>query len=42
LLEAEHKVAWLEGASVDPPAVVVAEALLINRRTGEGDISSFI
>jgi hypothetical protein len=42
LLESEHKVARLERASAYPPAVVVAEALLVDRRSNEGDVSSFV
>jgi hypothetical protein len=42
LLESEHKVARLERASAYPSAVVVAEALLVDRRSNEGDVSSFI
>jgi hypothetical protein len=42
LLEAKHKVARLEGPSAYPSAVVIAEALLINCRASESDISSFM
>jgi hypothetical protein len=42
LLEAKDEVAWLEGPSAYPSAVVIAEALLIHCRAGEGDISGFI
>jgi hypothetical protein len=42
LLEAKYEVAWLKGPSAYPSAVVIAEALLVNCRTGEGDVPSFI
>jgi hypothetical protein len=42
LLKAKHEVAGLEGLSAYPFAVVIAEALLINCRASESDISSFI
>jgi hypothetical protein len=42
LLEAKHEVARLEGPSAYPSAVVIAEALLINCRASDSDISSFI
>jgi hypothetical protein len=42
LLEAKHKVARLEGSSAYPSDVVVAEALLVDHRSSEGDVSSFI
>jgi hypothetical protein len=42
LLEAKHEVAGLEGPFAYPSAVVIAEALLINCRASESDISSFI
>jgi hypothetical protein len=42
LLEAKYEVAWLEGPSVYPSAVVIAEALLVNCRTSESDVLSFI
>jgi hypothetical protein len=42
LLEAKYEVAWLEGPSVYPSAMVIAEALLVNCQAGEGDILSFI
>jgi hypothetical protein len=42
LLEAKYEVAWLEGPSAYPSAVVIAEALLVNYRAGEGDVPSFI
>jgi hypothetical protein len=42
LLEAKHKVSRLEGPSAYPSAVVIAEALLIDCRASESDVSSFI
>jgi hypothetical protein len=42
LLEKKHKVAGLEGPSVYPSAVVIAEVLLINCRLDEGYISCFV
>jgi hypothetical protein len=42
LLEAKYEVTGLEGPSAYPPAVVIAEALLVNCRAGESDVSSFI
>jgi hypothetical protein len=42
LLEAKYEVAWLEGPSAYPSAMVIAEALLVNCQAGEGDIPSFI
>jgi hypothetical protein len=42
LLEAKDEVAWFGGSSAYPSAVVIAEALLVDRRTGEGDIPSLI
>jgi hypothetical protein len=42
LLEAKYEVAGLEGPSVYPSAVVIAEALLIDWRAGESNVSSFI
>jgi hypothetical protein len=42
LLEAKHEVARLEGPSAYLSAVVIAEALLINCRASESDVSSFI
>jgi hypothetical protein len=42
LLEAKDKVAWFEGPSAYPSAMVIAEALLVNCRTGEGDVPSLI
>jgi hypothetical protein len=42
LLEVKYEVAWLEGPSVYPSAVVIVEALLVNCRAGKGDIPSFI
>jgi hypothetical protein len=42
LLEANYEVAWFEGPSAYPSAVVIAEALLVNYRTGEVDIPSLI
>jgi hypothetical protein len=42
LLEAKDEVAWLKGLSVYPSAVIIAEALLVNCRAGEGDVPSFI
>jgi hypothetical protein len=38
----KHKIAGLEGPSAYPFAVVVAEALLINCRLGEGYVSCFV
>jgi hypothetical protein len=38
----KHKVAGLEGPSAYPSAVIVAEALLINYRSGEGYVSRFV
>jgi hypothetical protein len=42
LLEAKYEVACLEGPSAYPSAVVIVEALLVNCRAGESDVSSFI
>jgi hypothetical protein len=42
LLEAKHKVVGLERPSAHPSDVVVVEALLVNCRTSEGDVSSFV
>jgi hypothetical protein len=42
LFETKHKVDRLEGSSVYPSAVVIAEALLINCRSNEGYVSRFI
>jgi hypothetical protein len=42
LLESEDEVAWLEGPSAYPSAVVVAEALLINGRADKGDVPSLV
>jgi hypothetical protein len=42
LLEAKHKVVGLERPSTYPSIVVVTEALLVNYRSSEGDISSFV
>jgi hypothetical protein len=42
LLEAKDEVAWFEGPSAYPSAVVIAEALLVDCRTGEGDVPSLI
>jgi hypothetical protein len=42
LLEAKYEVAWFEGPSAYPSAVVIAKDLLVNCRTGEGDVPSLI
>jgi hypothetical protein len=42
LLEAKYEVAWFEGPSAYLSDVVIAEALLVNCRMGEGDIPSLI
>jgi hypothetical protein len=42
LLEAKYEVAWFEGSSAYPSAVVIAEALLVNCGTSESDVSGFI
>jgi hypothetical protein len=42
LLEAKDEVAWLEGPSAYPSVVVIAEALQVNCRAGEGDVPSLI
>jgi hypothetical protein len=42
LLEAKDEVAWLEGPSAYLSAVVIAEALLVKCRAGEGDVPSLI
>jgi hypothetical protein len=42
LLEAKHEVVGLEGPPTYPSAMVVAETLLIDYRSGEGYISCFI
>jgi hypothetical protein len=42
LLEAKDEVAWLEGPSAYPSAVVITEALLVNYRAGVGDVPIFI
>jgi hypothetical protein len=42
LLEEKHKVVRLERPSTYPSTMVVAEALLVNYRTSEGDISSIV
>jgi hypothetical protein len=42
LLETKHEVVGLERPSAYPSAVVVAEALLIDRRSGESYVSRFI
>jgi hypothetical protein len=42
LLEAKYEVAWFEGPSAFPSAVVIAEALLVNYGTSESDVSGFI
>jgi hypothetical protein len=41
-LGAKYEVARFEGPSAYPSAVVIAEALLVNCRAGESDVSSFI
>jgi hypothetical protein len=42
LFETKHKVAGLEGPSVYPSAVVIAEVLLINCRSDKGYVSCFV
>jgi hypothetical protein len=42
LFETKHKVAGLEGPSVYPSAVVIAEVLLINCGSDEGYVSRFV
>jgi hypothetical protein len=42
LLEAKYEVVGLKGPSAYPSAMVIAEALLVNCRAGESDVSSFI
>jgi hypothetical protein len=42
LLESKDEVAWLEGPSAYPSAVVIAEALLVNYRASEGDVPGLI
>jgi hypothetical protein len=42
LLEAKDEVAWLEGPSTYPSAMVIAEALVVNCRAGKGDIPGLI
>jgi hypothetical protein len=42
LVEVKDEVAWLEGPPAYPSAVVIAEALLVNCRAGEGDVPGLI
>jgi hypothetical protein len=42
LLETKDEVSWLEGPSAYPSAMVIAEALLVNCRAGEGNVPSLI
>jgi hypothetical protein len=42
LLEVKDEVAWLEGPSAYPSAVVIAKALLVDCRAGEGDVPGLI
>jgi hypothetical protein len=42
LLEAKYEVAWFTVPSAYPSAMVIAEALLVNCQTGEGDVPSLI
>jgi hypothetical protein len=42
LLETKHEVAGLKRPSAYPSAVVVAEALLVDCSSSEGDITSFV
>ena len=42
LLESQYKVSFGEGPVAHSTAVIVAEVLLINSGTGEGDVSSLV
>jgi hypothetical protein len=42
LFAAKDEVAWLEGPSAYPFAMVIAEALLVDCRAGEGDVPGLI
>ena len=42
LLESKYQVPFDEGSVSYPTAVVIAQALLINCRSGSSDVSSFV